>query len=83
MKHIDEKAVTEALNAVGISSPGPVEVQQPKDETPGDSAAPNAMGLAKQLKKAPRAVAEDIAGHIRAGGEGIISQITAGGLGIL
>ena len=57
MKRTVEQAIKDALEAMGAGVPGSIEVQVPKDETHGDLASPVAMGLAKELKKSPRAIA--------------------------
>jgi arginyl-tRNA synthetase len=42
----------------------PVVIEQPKQSTFGELALPVAFGLAKQLKKAPKAIAEEIAANL-------------------
>jgi arginyl-tRNA synthetase len=54
------KILKSALESkVGVQLPE-IEIQIPKAEAFGDLSTPVAMGLAKQLRKAPRKVAEDI-----------------------
>ena len=83
MKRAVEKALREALQAIGAEASGPIEVQVPKDETHGELASPVAMGLAKQLKKAPRAIAEEIAAHIRGQAAGTFALVEVAGPGFL
>ena len=83
MKPAVEKALREALQAIGAEASGPIEVQVPKDETHGELASPVAMGLAKQLKKAPRAIAEEIAAHINKQASGTFALVEVAGPGFL
>jgi arginyl-tRNA synthetase len=53
-----------ALAAMGVSPLPEVEIEIPKVGSFGDVSTPVAMGLAKQLKKAPKKVAEEIVGAI-------------------
>jgi arginyl-tRNA synthetase len=63
MKTTVQKAIVEALEKAGIAADD-VEVQAPKEESHGDLASPVAMGLAGKLKRPPRDIASEIAGHI-------------------
>lgn len=83
MKPAVENALREALQAIGAEASGPIEVQVPKDETHGELASPVAMGLAKQLKKAPRAIAEEIAAHINKQASGTFALVEVAGPGFL
>jgi arginyl-tRNA synthetase len=64
MKRALETIIREALKAIGAEAPEHIEIETPRDESFGDLATPVAMGLAKQLKKAPRAIAEDIIANL-------------------
>ncbi len=83
MKRAVENALREALQAIGAEASGPIEVQVPKDESHGDLASPVAMGLAKVLKKSPRAIAEDIAAHISDQAPGTFAKVEIAGPGFL
>ena len=56
----------------------PVVIEQPKQSSFGEAALPVAFGLAKQLKKAPRAIAEELAASFPAV-EGVAKLEVAGG----
>jgi arginyl-tRNA synthetase len=60
MKRTLETILREALAAIGAPAPEHIEIETPRDESFGDLATPVAMGLAKALKKAPRAIAQDV-----------------------
>lgn len=58
-----ERALREILTKAGsriLESGVGVEIEVPKEESFGDLSTPLAMGLARQLKKAPRKIAEEI-----------------------
>jgi arginyl-tRNA synthetase len=62
--HLLEKQITSAVEAYLKSAFGmeiPVVLEQPKQASFGEFALPVAFSLAKQLKKAPRAIAEQLA----------------------
>jgi arginyl-tRNA synthetase len=80
MFHILEKRIAEAISAriqslYGIETP--VQIEQPKQSSFGELALPAAFQLARQLKKAPKAIAAEIDA---AGGpiEGVASMEIAG-----
>jgi arginyl-tRNA synthetase len=83
MKLAVEIALNEALKAAGVLEPGPIEVQVPKDETHGDLASPVALGLAKTLRKAPRAIAEELIGHLKDQSSHIFESVEIAGPGFL
>ncbi|MCK4911248.1 MAG: arginine--tRNA ligase, partial [Thermodesulfovibrionales bacterium] len=83
MKRAVEKALRDALSAIGADASGPIEIQIPKDETHGDLASPIAMGLAKELRKSPRAIAEDIAAHISERAADTFTRVEVAGPGFL
>ncbi len=58
-----------------------IEIEVPKNESFGDLSTPVAMGLAKQLRKAPRKVAEDIIAAIK--DRSIFEKIEIAGPGFL
>ncbi|HEX8949009.1 MAG TPA: arginine--tRNA ligase [Dissulfurispiraceae bacterium] len=63
-----DKVLRELLLKAGLKVQGRefdvIEVETPKDEKLGDLSTPAAMSLAKQLKKPPRKIAEDIVAGI-------------------
>ncbi|HEB01853.1 MAG TPA: hypothetical protein ENI12_01320, partial [Nitrospirae bacterium] len=83
MKRTVEQAIKDALEAMGAGVSGPIEVQVPKDETHGDIASPIAMNLAKEFKKSPRAIAEEIAGHIASRRPETFQRVEVAGPGFL
>jgi arginyl-tRNA synthetase len=56
--------IHKAMSELDISVPS-IELEVPREESHGDISTPVAMVLAKQLKKAPRQIAEDIADRLR------------------
>ncbi len=83
MKPAVENALREALQAIGADASGPIEVQVPKDETHGELASPVAMALAKELKRAPRAIAEELAAHINKQASETFAKVEVAGPGFL
>lgn len=55
-----EKTIASAIRKLGVEEPVEFVVERPKDETMGDFATNAAMVLAKQLKKSPVKIAEDL-----------------------
>ncbi len=69
MFHVLEKRIAEAVGSrlktlYGID--GPVQVEQPKQASFGEIAVPAALKLTRELKKAPRAIAQEIVADIGA-----------------
>src|SRR5947209_11932212 len=65
MFHILEKRIADAVSARIESLYGlkiPVQTEQPKQASFGEVAVPAAFQLARELKKAPKAIAGDLAG---------------------
>lgn len=86
MKRAVEKALRDALAAIGADAPNsaaPIEIQIPKDETHGDLSSPIAMALARELRKSPRAIAEDIAAHINERASDTFTRVEVAGPGFL
>jgi arginyl-tRNA synthetase len=65
MKKDVVKIVKEALLSLGVSPLPEIEVEVPRIESHGDISTPVAMGLSKQLRKAPKKIAEEIVSSIR------------------
>ncbi len=83
MFHVLEKRVAEALAArveshYGI--PGPVQTEQPKQSSFGEIAVPAAFQLARQLKKPPRVIAQELSSGLEIEG---VSAIEIAGNGYL
>jgi arginyl-tRNA synthetase len=70
-----------ALELLGVSPASEIEIEVPKAETFGDLSTPVAMGLAKQLRKPPRKVAEEIIAAMR--DRSIFEKIDIAGPGFL
>lgn len=75
------KILQAALESLGVSPAPAIEIEIPKEESFGDLSTPVAMGLAKQLKKAPRKIAEDIVGAV--GDRPFIEKIEIAGPGFI
>jgi arginyl-tRNA synthetase len=65
MKHTVLTALRDALSDLGMESPAFIEVEVPRDESFGDLSTPVAMGLARTLRKSPKAIAQEIADSIQ------------------
>ena len=63
MKGVIEKKLSEALNSLGVE--GEVGLEHPADLKNGDYATGVALRYAKELKMAPKALAEKIVAAIR------------------
>ncbi|UCG77946.1 MAG: arginine--tRNA ligase [Nitrospirota bacterium] len=72
--------INNALKELGIEVSS-VEIEVPREEGHGDISTPVAMVLASKLKKAPRAIAEDIAGAI--GNDPSFEKIEVAGPGFI
>jgi arginyl-tRNA synthetase len=70
-----------AFESMGVSPSPEIEIEVPKMDTFGDVSTPVAMGLAKQLRKAPRKVAEEIIAAIKE--RGIFEKIEIAGPGFI
>jgi arginyl-tRNA synthetase len=60
MKSTVRTALAHALAAIGAPEGTQIEIETPRDPSHGDVSSPVAMGLAKAMRKAPRAIAEEI-----------------------
>ena len=65
MTDIVRKILAEALNSMGVAVAERIEIEVPRDEALGDLSTPVAMSLSKQLKKAPKKIAEEIISGIK------------------
>ncbi len=65
MKKDVVRIVKEALESLGVSPLPEIEAEVPRIAAHGDISTPVAMGLSRQLRKAPKKVAEEIVGAIR------------------
>src|SRR5579872_5119314 len=82
MFHLLEKRIAEAVSARISSLYGltiPVQTEQPKQSSFGEIAVPAAFQLARELKKAPKAIAAELAGISIQG----VSKIEIAGNGFL
>lgn len=79
------KILRDILNNIGIKPAGEsvrdTEIEIPKQEEFGDLSTPVAMGLAKQLKKSPKKIAEEIINKIEYGD--IFQKIEIAGPGFI
>ena len=64
MKETLTNILSGALKAIGAPENTPIEIEIPRELKFGDLSSPLAMGLAKELKKSPRAIAEDIVSNL-------------------
>ena len=76
-----EKKLRLALQGMGVPAPEHIEVEVPRDETHGDLSTPVAMSLARQLKRNPRQIAQDIADRLS--GDEIFQRIEVAGPGFI
>ena len=76
-----EGALKQALEGFGWPWPDKAVIEPPKDSSFGDMSANVAMLLAREAKKNPRAIAEDIKGAL--GGDPLIEKIEIAGPGFL
>jgi arginyl-tRNA synthetase len=56
--------LTKALETLNVSPLPTIEIETPREESFGDLSTPLAMGLARELKKAPKKIAEDLVNAI-------------------
>ncbi len=79
------KTLKDVLDKTGIKQteqPGrDIEIEIPKDESLGDLSTPVAMGLAKQLKKSPKKIAQEIISRIESGS--IFEKVEIAGPGFI
>lgn len=68
--------------AYSLEQPAQVVIEKPRQEGFGDFASTVALGLAKVLKTAPRAIAETVVAHLE-DPEGIFEQISVDGPGFI
>lgn len=78
-KAVEEGALTPAEDNIDIRSMAKLEV--PKDKSHGDFACNIAMVLAKQLRTAPRVIADAVVKNISVGGN--IKEVTVAGAGFI
>ncbi len=81
MKKEVVRMLGKALESLGISPLPEIEVEIPKVESFGDISTPVAMGLARNLKKAPKKIAEEICALMA--GEGAFEKIDIAGPGFI
>jgi len=74
------ESIHRALRALGMEVPS-IELEVPREESHGDISTPLAMTLAKQLKKPPRRIAEDIVHGI--GDDSMFDRIEVAGPGFI
>ena len=74
--HVKEE-LTKALRALGVDSPRVI-LEKPRDAQHGDIATNVAMTHAKDLKKPPRALAEELLSRIKLDRKLIASENIAG-----
>jgi arginyl-tRNA synthetase len=65
MKKDIVRIMSAALCSLGVSPLPDIDIEVPKVESFGDISTPAAMGLAKQLKRPPKKIAEEIIGAIK------------------
>lgn len=75
------KILKSALESMGAAPLPEIDIEVPKTEVFGDLSTPLAMGLAKQLRKPPRKVAEEIIAAIK--DRSIFQKIEVAGPGFL
>lgn len=70
-----EAAAREALGAAALSEP--IALEQPKDDQFGDFTTNFALKLAKEARKNPRALAEDVIARFRSGSPAVAAWVAA------
>ena len=70
-------ALTAVLSEMG-AEPGEIQLERPRDPDHGDFASNVAMTMARQLKKAPRQIAEEIASRLDLDAAGVTAVEIAG-----
>ncbi|WP_456409669.1 arginine--tRNA ligase [Oceanithermus sp.] len=73
-----QQAVAQALEALGVDEPLPIEIQETPPNQPGDYGTPVAFRLARLLRKAPPQIAAELAEKMRPP-EGVVRVEVAGG----
>ena len=76
-----QEAIRAALGSVLAemgASPGEIRLERPRDPTHGDLATNVAMSVAKQLRRSPRAIAEEVAERLDLSAAGVESVEVAG-----
>lgn len=73
-----QREIARALGEMGVSDPGPIVLERPRNPEHGDWATNVALALAKPLRKAPRQIADELVGRIDASAAGIRSAEVAG-----
>ncbi|GAB4489040.1 MAG: arginine--tRNA ligase [Thermodesulfovibrionales bacterium] len=81
MKKTFADRLARALETLGVSPCPLIEIETPREKSFGDLSSPLAMVLAKQLKKPPRKIAEEIAASIT--DETIFERIEVAGPGFI
>ncbi|MBW3655534.1 MAG: arginine--tRNA ligase, partial [Gemmatimonadetes bacterium] len=73
-----QREIARALGEMGVSEPGAIVLERPRNPEHGDWATNVALALAKPLRKAPRQIADELVGRIDASAAGIRSAEVAG-----
>jgi arginyl-tRNA synthetase len=73
-----QREIARALGEMGVSEPGAIVLERPRNAEHGDWATNVALALAKPLRKAPRQIADELVGRIDATAAGIRSAEVAG-----
>jgi arginyl-tRNA synthetase len=81
MKRDIVRIIREALESLGVSPLPEIEIEVPKIESHGDISTPVAMALSRQLRKAPRKIAEEIVSAI--GQKELFTKIEIAGPGFI
>jgi arginyl-tRNA synthetase len=73
-----EREIRRALDRMGISEPGTVVLERPRNPEHGDWATSVAMALARPLRRAPRQIAEELSASLDLEAAGVSSVEVAG-----
>src|SRR4051794_39977797 len=73
-----QREIERVLGEMGVEGGGSVSLERPRNPEHGDWATNVAMTLAKPLRRAPRQIAEELAGRIDLGAAGIRAAEVAG-----
>ncbi len=81
MKKEVVKIIEDSLKKLGVEAVPAIEIEVPPNDSFGDLATPVAMSLAKVLKKAPKRIAEELAGLMK--DETVFEKIEIAGPGFI
>ncbi|MGI9179779.1 MAG: arginine--tRNA ligase [Longimicrobiaceae bacterium] len=73
-----QREIDRVLREMGVDDPGEILLERPRNPDHGDLATNVAMTLARQLRRAPRQIAEELVGRLDLSGAGVTAAEVAG-----